>query len=224
MSKICVVPDIHGREFWKKAMNFDGEIVFLGDFFDPYPSEKDVELDIDSLIKNFEEIRTFASGNERVHLLWGNHDYHYLQLGYVEGASRFDILNCEKINIALEKAEASFAIAIDGVLFTHACLNKHWVGQELKDADDAAKFINSQPTPRLWEVSPKRGGFDDYSSPIWMDINEVRKTNQFDFMQVCGHTKLDKVGTIKNVGNVWCVDSRCCFIVDTKSKTVEVME
>lgn len=224
MSKICVVPDIHGREFWKKAMDFDGEIVFLGDYFDPYPSEKDVKLDIESLIQNFEEIKNFASKNERVHLLWGNHDYHYLNLGYVEGSSRFDQKNCEAISSVCLTAKATYAAAIDGVLFTHACLDKNWVGQDLKDAYSAAKFINSQPAPKMWEISSARAGLDKYSSPIWMDIDEVKKSNQFDFMQVCGHSKMSKVGAIKRVGNVWCVDSKCCFVVDTELKIMDVMK
>ena len=43
---ILIIPDIHGRSFWEKAINdvaehrreFD-EIVFLGDYFDPYSTE-----------------------------------------------------------------------------------------------------------------------------------------------------------------------------------------
>ena len=43
---ILIIPDIHGRSFWEEAINdvtehrreFD-EVVFLGDYFDPYPTE-----------------------------------------------------------------------------------------------------------------------------------------------------------------------------------------
>lgn len=35
-----IIPDVHGRDFWKDAANrFPGNIVFLGDYLDPYPLE-----------------------------------------------------------------------------------------------------------------------------------------------------------------------------------------
>lgn len=35
-----IIPDVHGRDFWKDAANrFPGDIVFLGDYLDPYPLE-----------------------------------------------------------------------------------------------------------------------------------------------------------------------------------------
>ena len=43
--EILVIPDIHGRIFWKDATKFDGEIIFLGDYVDPYPHEfKDQDI------------------------------------------------------------------------------------------------------------------------------------------------------------------------------------
>ena len=36
-----IIPDVHGRDFWKDAANrFPGNIVFLGDYLDPYPLEE----------------------------------------------------------------------------------------------------------------------------------------------------------------------------------------
>ena len=40
--KIIVVPDIHGRDFWKSAVDCIDEcdrVVFVGDYFDPYNFE-----------------------------------------------------------------------------------------------------------------------------------------------------------------------------------------
>lgn len=41
--RILVVPDVHGRIFWKESVNkyVDevGRIVFLGDYLDPYAGE-----------------------------------------------------------------------------------------------------------------------------------------------------------------------------------------
>mgnify|MGYP006379875163 FL=1 len=39
MSKILIVPDVHGRKFWHKAeelINEVDKIIFLGDYLDPY--------------------------------------------------------------------------------------------------------------------------------------------------------------------------------------------
>ena len=37
--KYCIIPDVHGRTFWKKAQeNIDkyDKVIFLGDYLDPY--------------------------------------------------------------------------------------------------------------------------------------------------------------------------------------------
>lgn len=72
--KVLVIPDVHGRKFWKKPCseieNFD-HIVFLGDYLDPYDFE---HISVEDAIVNFEEIIDFAKGNsDKVTLLLGNH-------------------------------------------------------------------------------------------------------------------------------------------------------
>lgn len=43
--KYLVIPDIHGRKFWRKPVNRGlqdttiNKIIFLGDYLDPYPNE-----------------------------------------------------------------------------------------------------------------------------------------------------------------------------------------
>ena len=41
--KIIIVPDVHGRDAWKKVIPYankeDYKIIFLGDYHDPYPHE-----------------------------------------------------------------------------------------------------------------------------------------------------------------------------------------
>ena len=40
MSRIIVVPDVHGRTFWREVLNnTKDKIVFLGDYLDPYKYE-----------------------------------------------------------------------------------------------------------------------------------------------------------------------------------------
>ena len=41
MSKLIIIPDVHGRSFWRKAVeeNPGEEFIFLGDYLDPYKQD-----------------------------------------------------------------------------------------------------------------------------------------------------------------------------------------
>ena len=99
--KILVLPDIHGREFWKEPVktvleNSDAKIVFLGDYLDPYPWEFDSDFELDcnasteylqTAIDNFKQIIELKKQySDRITLLLGNHDCTY--------AISTDICNC----------------------------------------------------------------------------------------------------------------------------------
>ena len=76
MSKVVIIPDVHGDDFWKKAVK-DHEsdtIVFLGDYLDSYS-----DMDRGAEWNNFLEIVEFKKQHmDNVHLLLGNHDCGYL--------------------------------------------------------------------------------------------------------------------------------------------------
>ena len=98
--KFVIVPDVHGEDFWKEAIdlvaNKNYKAVFLGDYFDSYrniPREKE--------LKNFQEILAFKEADpDKVTLLLGNHDLAYMLL---KGCSR--------------QAHDSDFIAIDNILW-----------------------------------------------------------------------------------------------------------
>ena len=86
---VLIIPDVHGRVFWKRPIeeclpNIESgkiEVVFLGDYLDPYPSEVEEEIafgETDAL-KQLEEsfIPLARKCPENVHLLMGNHDLQY---------------------------------------------------------------------------------------------------------------------------------------------------
>ena len=56
MAKLLVLPDIHGRTFWKEPCSdiekYD-KIVFIGDYLDPYDFEG---ISVVDTIENFKEI------------------------------------------------------------------------------------------------------------------------------------------------------------------------
>lgn len=39
MAEVLIIPDVHGRPFWKDAVQRypDTDTIFLGDYHDPYP-------------------------------------------------------------------------------------------------------------------------------------------------------------------------------------------
>ena len=76
--RLYIIPDVHGRDFWRKtvAENPEGDFIFLGDYIDPYPDEGISEEESFMGFKDI--IRLKEEHPDRVTLLWGNHDLHYL--------------------------------------------------------------------------------------------------------------------------------------------------
>ena len=74
---ILIIPDVHGRDFWKEAVdnNKYDKIIFLGDYADPYDFEGITD---EVTIENLKSIIAYKQQNpNKVILLLGNHDLHY---------------------------------------------------------------------------------------------------------------------------------------------------
>ena len=82
--RLIIIPDVHGRRFWRDAVKEhpDGNFIFLGDYLDPYPSE---EIEDKEAVQGLRDIIQFKKDHpEKVILLWGNHDLHYLYPGWFQ--------------------------------------------------------------------------------------------------------------------------------------------
>ncbi len=135
MNKILIIGDVHGRIFWKEAINSfpkeqypDLSIVFLGDYVDPYDHEGISRIDA---INNFKEIIDVAKSDNRIHLLIGNHDMHYWYDAPYKcrcDHENYDIIkklfidNFDMFNIAYEEP-----INNEKYLFTHAGVSSVWL-------------------------------------------------------------------------------------------------
>ena len=76
MTKIFIIPDLHGRTFWKEPCNnWEGKIIFLGDYHDPYGDWINGEPNLNDSIKNLRELSSFVSDNDMVTCLLGNHKF-----------------------------------------------------------------------------------------------------------------------------------------------------
>lgn len=132
MGKICIVPDTHGRTFWKDIRNhvedFD-KIVFLGDYVSPYPNEG---ISNERAIEVFKEVLDFKKDNpEKVILLLGNHDLSYFNIHICE--CRTDHKNWNLLNELYAENIKLFDLAweteINGkrYFFSHAGVRKGWL-------------------------------------------------------------------------------------------------
>lgn len=132
---ILILPDIHGRRFWYDAVNeFPKEeypnldIVFLGDYVDPYESIEHIGRQ--EAIDNFKDILDYANNDSRIKLLIGNHDMHYWYNAQYK--SRVDYKNYDKIKDMFLQNFTLFNVAFDKTindryfLLTHAGVTKQW--------------------------------------------------------------------------------------------------
>ena len=137
-NKILVIPDVHGRTFWKESIDnyFDevDKVVFLGDYLDPYESEG--RKTPDEVFKNMLQIMMLKHDHaDKVILLKGNHDQHYSSERFrdLAGGSRMDEGNWDRYHEAFVEFRDLFKIAqkeeVNGVpyIFTHAGLTLYWI-------------------------------------------------------------------------------------------------
>lgn len=190
---IIVVPDVHGRTAWKKVIPYANkkgyEIIFLGDYHDPYPHE---HISSNDSLANFKEIIEFRRAYDNVTTLIGNHDLGYRFKDICQ--CRHDYFNGGEIKYLFEDNKGIFDVAaereIEGkkYLFSHAYLRKIWLALSALDYLTGAEieskglvnilndlyhredgdFIYS-----LGDVSIYRGGYSSFGSIVWADVRET---------------------------------------------------
>ena len=136
-----VIPDIHGRKFWRKVIanniNKVDKIIFLGDYLDLYQNEikENPELmeceyfgDSKNLLKMLEDIVSLKKNEPNKYiLLTGNHSDSYIWSKF-NAASRTDYKNWEKYHkFFSENLEYFNLVWIENdVIFSHAGISKGW--------------------------------------------------------------------------------------------------
>ena len=244
--KILVIPDVHGRTFWKDAVeNFAEEcdkIIFLGDYIDPY---KDEDITRKQAIAILEEIINLRANNpDKVVLLMGNHDAHYMLRNFPR-STRYDSSNSFKIKEIYSSHRSLFKLAheetVNGkrMLFTHAGVMKSWVERNKPIIGD----ISADSLNRLLDVPGGITALSDISkyrtwlgeetgSILWSDImekadvdleqnvipNDDSVAEGYDY-QIFGHTLL----RIPVITDKWaCIDCRKAFIVNENGELTEI--
>jgi hypothetical protein len=201
--KTVVIGDIHGRDCWKQiiANEAPDRVIFMGDYFDSYNEYTAAEQ-----MYNFQEIIDWKkSGQCRVVMLIGNHDYHYMP-GVTEHYSGYQYGPSFAIQRLLDdnKEHLQMAYVIYNFMFSHAGISNDWL--QLHGCgmnDNPVTFTND-----MWKYKPNVfafAGHDPYgdstiSSPIWIRPASLQKSNRDTdlkdkMIQVVGHTQQNKIDT-----------------------------
>ena len=145
---ITIIPDVHGRTFWKEAVRdlSSTHVVFLGDYLDPYgpsifddyPTVEGDDLSPEAVIENFKEILELKrSSPDRVTLLLGNHDCEYLY-GKNVCDCRCDYANYDLIQRLFRENKELFQLAAESYrggkhfVFVHAGISIGWMDRHVK--------------------------------------------------------------------------------------------
>ena len=141
MSRLLVIPDLHGRKFWREAIaNNIGQVdkvIFLGDYLDPYMNE--IEEDTDSmecndfydcynLMNMLNDIISLKKNEpDKYILLTGNHTDSYIWSKF-NAATRTDYRNWEKYHKFFSQNLEYFNLVWieNDVIFSHAGISEGW--------------------------------------------------------------------------------------------------
>ena len=228
MSRILIVPDVHGRKFWHKAEELIDEVdlvVFLGDYLDPYPHEG---ISFDDAVYEFREILKFKEQYpNKVILLIGNHDCHYLIPEFMD-CSRLNRQRCVEMYQLYIDNLTKFKLIheYDTYLFSHAGVYDGWLTRNnlsLEELNDFISFIREK-WRTLEDVSWYRGGYSQVGSCVWADLRESLRHGLLHAKRhIVGHTQLESKPYISD--KIVCLDVRRCFILDTETNEInEVTE
>ena len=248
--KYIVVPDVHGRDFYEKDVNFFLEnseytkIIFLGDYIDPYPNEN---ITPDSALKKFKEIINLKKKYpERITLLIGNHDFHYIDGSrrgcrmdyynkdeicslFINNLDLFDYIKCERIgnkNFIFSHAGFCFKwFSYHSEIFGVCNLDnnedakrKAFTYNTIKNTDIKALSYYRSILNIIGEVGTSRGGWCNHPSFIWADVTDILMSNDVNVANC-----IQVFGhTMQNVGrplrfdNCFCLDCQKVFYINDK--------
>lgn len=241
--EILIIPDIHGRDFYrtalKEAIELGIDIVCLGDYLDPYPYEELHEGGVSKPLRELLDLKKELP--HKVHLLVGNHDSSYIFHPSMCRA-RYDYSNGEVYQKLFKNNTNAFDLflrtEISGkrFLFSHAGITNTWqeeVSRRLKlEGNDIDEFLDtlnykfkefflSREKSLIWSflsyIGEDRGGKDISGSMIWADFFEHTDPKNWisdpDIIQIVGHTQLN-YNPVRVGTRLFCLDCRAPFYID----------
>lgn len=186
---VLILPDIHGRTFWKDAVKkfpidkFPNlQIIFLGDYLDPYTGYENISKE-DAFV-NFEDILDYAKNDKRVQLLIGNHDWHYfvnLDTCRIDHARERDIEHIFKENMSMFRLHKVIELNGRKYLFTHAGITQKWLNDVAGMATQEYNEWNPGEPSSTNYVDPETDA--DYK---WIgNVAHINETYNFELLEKC---------------------------------------
>lgn len=207
--KVIAIGDIHGRPMWEDIVNKHidevDKVIFVGDYFDSRDNYSASEQ-----IDNFNKILEVKKQHpDKVILLIGNHDFHYLRAAGYDQYSGFQRMHAVDIREVLETAVKAdlmqMAYQHNNYIFVHAGITKTWCQNNEIDMNNPVDSINE-----LFRVSPESFRFttgewmspygdEICQTPIWVRPRSLSRDGIDDYVQVIGHTTQDNLTIIDNM-------------------------
>jgi hypothetical protein len=204
MRTILIISDVHGRKFWRKALEIIDEVdkvIFLGDYLDPY------DVSEEECLIEFKEIVEFKlKYPDKVTLLIGNHDCEYIWPQLFDNTCRHCYSIEKEAQELFLKVNLSLVYEEDKYLFSHAGVLKGWL--------DFTKLTIENLTNNFYDplvlkmASWLRSGLYRYPSCVWCDVREFK--SELPYYQIFGHTQLIKEYITDEFA---CLDARKCFLL-----------
>lgn len=206
MKRIIAIGDIHGSRKWRDIVSKNSEytVIFLGDYLDPYEKTYSCDKILDNL---YDIIEFKQNNNERVFLLLGNHDLHYIN-NNAAICTRFDIRLIERAGtLFIDNLKLfQYAYQTDNIIFTHAGISHQWFIKDFKGnlSNNIAMQLNNpskEQIKALYHVGESRGGDKDMQGGIfWADRSELTDPLH-GFIQIVGHNQVNDITEYNGLNN-----------------------
>jgi hypothetical protein len=234
--KTIVIGDIHGRTIWKQIVienpDFD-KLVFIGDYFDSF------DITFNKQLENFQDILQYKKDNlDKVVLLIGNHDFHYLNIAVDlnERYTGYQLASHFVINEVLEQAIKENLIQMcyiwDKNICSHAGITRTWCKWNLSkrkgsiiinkslenEVNDKFKY---QPKVFKFTMGSRysNSGDDICQTPIWVRPVSLFRDGLRNCKQIVGHTQMEHLllerNTVYTTKNDNVKIRNDMFLVDT---------
>lgn len=190
------IGDMHGKDCWKELLDceFDNAY-FVGDYFDNYEQTPAIRQ-----INNFKEICNVARKDPRIHLCFGNHDYHYMRGNEGDRYSGFQHYSHLDIQEAIESnVDLLNLIYIqDNTIISHAGVTKTWLKIINKSLSEVNQAFRENRSICIFDGYNCYGD-DVTQSPIWVRPRSLLQDCIEGYSQIVGHTKMEDITTIENI-------------------------
>lgn len=241
--KTIAIGDTHGRNIWQDIVNKElgssDKIIFLGDYFDTHDNISAIEQ-----IHNFKEILEVKRNYpNKIVLLIGNHDYHYLKgiSEHYSGYQNFKTLDIQVIlHEALDENLLQMCYIEGNYIFTHAGLSKTWCQKNLGVNTFTDNIVLQQAVNDLFKYQPNSFRFtsgknysstgnDITQSPIWIRPESLGQDKLDGYEFVVGHTQvprlmLNQTGIFKNIIQIDCLGyAKEYLIINNNEETIGIV-